>query len=190
MSVNALERRPRRAAFTIAAGLAAIGVVLIADAATLRQTGGYSGFGPAAVPRIVGGGLIGLGLWTAIAARRGDAPRPPRQEPVPVLWVLGGLLALLALLHLTGFIVAAALLFAMTARGFGQRDLALALVVGLALTTVVYGVFDRLLRLNLPGGPLEDLIFATVLPAVVGAIHALLALLPFWPAAWAPAAGI
>ena len=47
----------------------------------------------------------------------------------------------------------------MTARGFGQRPLWKALVVGLVLSLAIYGVFDRLLRLNLPGGPLELLIY-------------------------------
>ena len=65
----------------------------------------------------------------------------------------------LALLHVAGFILSAALLFGFTARGFGQRPLWRNIAVGLGLALLIYGVFDRLLRLNLPGGPLEHLIF-------------------------------
>ena len=60
---------------------------------------------------------------------------------------------------MVGFAISGAILFGMTARGFGQRPLWKALVVGLVLSLAIYGVFDRLLRLNLPGGPLELLIY-------------------------------
>ena len=63
------------------------------------------------------------------------------------------------LLHPAGFIPASALLFGMTARAFGQRPLWRNFAVGLGLALAIYFVFDRLLKLNLPGGPLERLIF-------------------------------
>jgi len=94
-----------------------------------------------------------------VAGLKGDLPRPPRQAPAPVLWIMGGLIGQLALLHVAGFVISGALLFGMTARGFGQRPLWKAVAVGFVLALVIYGVFDRLLRLNLPGGPLELLIF-------------------------------
>lgn len=153
------ERRPRGAAFVIAAGLAGLAALLLVDAAGLKQDGGYAGVGPADVPRIIAYGLLVLAGLTVVSGLRGDLPRPPRQAPAPVLWILGGLGLQLALLHLVGFILSGALLFGMTARGFGQRPLWRNLAVGLVLAFVIYGVFDRLLRLNLPGGPLERLVF-------------------------------
>ena len=153
------ERRPRWAAFVIAGGLAGLAAMLLVDAAGLKQDGGYAGVGPADVPRIVAYGLLVLAVMTVVAGLRGDLPKPPRQAPAPVLWILGGLGLQLMLLHVVGFAVSGALLFGMTARGFGQRPLWKALVVGLVLALVIYGVFDRVLRLNLPGGPLEMLIF-------------------------------
>ena len=152
-------RRPRGAAFVIAAGLAGLAAVLLWDAAGLRQDGGYAGVGPADVPRIVAYGLLVLAVLTVLAGLKGDLPKPPRQAPAPVLWILGGLGLQLALLHVVGFVISSALLFGMTARGFGQRPLWKNIAVGLVLALVIYGVFDRLLRLNLPGGPLEMLIF-------------------------------
>lgn len=153
------ERRPRGAAFVIAAGLAGLAVMLLVDAAGLRQDGGYAGVGPADVPRIVAYGLLVLAGLTVLAGLKGDLPQPPRQAPAPVLWILGGLGLQLVLLHVVGFVLSGALLFGMTARAFGQRPLWKNVAVGLVLALVIYGIFDRLLRLNLPGGPLEMLIF-------------------------------
>jgi putative tricarboxylic transport membrane protein len=153
------ERRPRWAAFIIAAGLAGLAALLLIDAAGLKQDGGYAGVGPGDVPRIVAYGLLVLAVLTVLSGLKGSLPRPPRQAPAPVLWILGGLGLQLALLHVVGFIVSGAILFGMTARGFGQRPLWKAVAVGLVLALVIYGVFDRLLQLNLPAGPLERLIF-------------------------------
>jgi len=45
---------------------------------------------------------------------------------VRVLWIVGGLLAQIALIKLTGFSIATGVLFAMTARGMGRVSLPLA----------------------------------------------------------------
>ena len=153
------ERRPRWAAFVIAAGLAGLAVLILSDAAGLKQDGGYAGVGPADVPRLIAYGLVVLAVLTAVAGLKGNLPHPPRQAPAPVLWIMGGLVGQLALLHVAGFMISGAILFGMTARGFGQKPLWRNLLVGFALAFVIYGVFDRLLKLNLPGGPLEMLIF-------------------------------
>lgn len=153
------ERRPRWAAFVIAAGLAGLAALILVDAAGLKQDGGYAGVGPADVPRLIAYGLLALAALTVVSGVRGDLPKPPRQAPAPVLWILGGLLCQLTLLQVAGFVVSGAVLFGMTARGFGQRPLWKAVAVGLVLALLIYGVFDRLLKLNLPGGPLERLLF-------------------------------
>ena len=153
------ERRPNWAAFVIAAGLAGMAALLLIDAAGLKQDGGYAGVGPGDVPRIIAYGLLVLAVLTVVSGLRGDLPRPPRQAPAPLLWILGGLGLQLVLLHLVGFVISGALLSGMTARGFGQRPLWKAVAVGLVLALVIYGVFDRLLQLNLPAGPIERLIF-------------------------------
>jgi putative tricarboxylic transport membrane protein len=154
-----LERRPRWAAFVIAAGLAGLAAMILWDASGLKQDGGYAGVGPADVPRIIAYGLLLLAGLTVISGLKGDLPRPPPQAPAPVLWIMGGLIGQLLLLHVAGFILSGAILFGMTARGFGQKPLWRNILVGFALAFVIYGIFDRLLRLNLPGGPLEQLIF-------------------------------
>lgn len=133
--------------------------MILVDAAGLKQDGGYAGVGPADVPRIIAYCLLGLALMTVVGGLKGDLPRPQRQAPAPVLWIMGGLLGQVALLHVVGFVISGAILFGMTARGFGQKPLWKAVAVGFVLALVIYGVFDRVLKLNLPGGPLEMLIF-------------------------------
>lgn len=153
------ERRPQGAAFIIAAGLAGLAALILFDAAGLKQDGGYAGVGPADVPRLIAYALLALAVMTVVTGLKGNLPRPPRQAPAPVLWILGGLGLQLVLLHVVGFVISGALLFGMTARGFGQRPLWKAVAVGLVLALIIYGLFDQLLQLNLPAGPLERLIF-------------------------------
>lgn len=151
--------RPDRAAFLIAAGLGLIGAVLIWDAGRLPAMGGYAGVGPAAMPRLIGGVLILLGLFTALSGWRGDHQPRPRQEPAPLLWIIGGMVAQISLLHVAGFSIATGILFACTAAAFGERRFAISLPVGIGFAFLVYGVFDQLLKLNLPAGLPETLIF-------------------------------
>ena len=72
--------------------------------------------------------------------------------------VLGGLAALIAVIGFGGgFIIATALLFAMTAAAFGRKAFHIDIIIGLVLATIVYLVFSKLLALTLPAGPLERL---------------------------------
>lgn len=152
-------RRPDGAAFIIAALLIGLGAVLFWDAMRLPQDGGYAGVGPASMPRIVGGGLIVLGILTAITGYRDGPRRVPPQRLGAVGWVLGGLVLQLLLLKPQGFSIAAALLCACTAAAFGKRNLALTLPLGLVFALAIYALFDGVLKLNLPAGWLETAIF-------------------------------
>jgi putative tricarboxylic transport membrane protein len=118
--------------------------MILRDAAGLKQDGGYAGVGPADVPRLIAYGLLLLAGLTVVAGLKGDLPRPPRQAPAPVLWIMGGLVGQLALLHVAGFVISGAILFGMTARGFGQKPLWRTCWWGFVLAFVIYGVFDRL----------------------------------------------
>jgi putative tricarboxylic transport membrane protein len=153
------QRRPQGAAYAIAAGLAAFGGLLVREGWRIPDRGGYSGVGPGDVPVIVGSGLLVLACWTAIDAWRGRGTELPKQELAPVLWIGLGLVLQLLLLKPLGFTLATALLFACAARAFGKTNLALTLGVGLVLSFVVFGVFDKLLTLNLPTGWPEKLVF-------------------------------
>ena len=79
-------------------------------------------------------------------------------------WRLGPAIVLLALVGLSGsiwlglgFILGSTLLFAFTARAFGRRALLADLVIGVVIATLIFLMFNKLLKLALPMGPLERL---------------------------------
>ncbi len=123
------------------------------------MSGGYSGVGPAAMPKLVGVVLIVLAVFTAVSGRQSPAEDRPSQRISPVLWIVGGLAAQIVLLQPLGFTLATGILFACGAAAFGERRVFLSLPAGLLLAFAAYGVFDVLLRLNLPAGLLERLVF-------------------------------
>ena len=156
---SADERRPDGAAFIIALLLAGLGALLVWQGMAIPDKGGYAGIGSGDLPI-----FIGICLWPLAAAHvwkglRQGSPRMPRQQPVPVLFIIGGLALQLVLLKPLGFSIASGLLFACTAAAFGRRRFQVSLPVGIGFALAVYGVFDRLLQLNLPAGFLETLIF-------------------------------
>lgn len=160
MTGDGSERRPAGAAFAIAAFLVVFGGVLIRDAYRVPNKAGYAGIGAGDIPWLIGVALVILGALTALSGLRGrfEAEAPP-QRIGPVLWILGGLAAQLVLVHGAGFVIATAILFVCAAAGFGEKRFHLSVPFGFVLALAVYGVFDGLLKLNLPGGPLERAIF-------------------------------
>jgi putative tricarboxylic transport membrane protein len=156
---TATKRRPDGAAFIVAAGLAALGAVMLWQAGTIPDKGGYAGIGSDAVPRFVGYGLLLLAIGHVVTALRHGRTGKTHLEIIPVLWVVAGLALQLLLLKPLGFGIASGLLFGLTAAGFGKKNLALTIPIGIALSLLIYGVFDQLLKLKLPAGFLEILIF-------------------------------
>jgi len=153
------ERRPDWAALIIAVALAALAAVIAWDASQLKVTANYSRIGPQTFPFVVAGLLMVLAVWTAFEAWRGVFPERERDEFGPIAWIVGGLAAQMLLLNVAGFSIATGLLFAATARGFGQRKLYLSVPIGIVLAYVVWVIFAKLLQLSLPAGPLENLLF-------------------------------
>ena len=152
------RRRPDRAALFVAVGLLALAALVAWDASRLGAGGAYARVGPQTIPFAIAICLGGLSIWTVFAAFRHDFPQRERQEWVPVLWIVGGLLAQITLIKVTGFSIATGILFAMTARGLGRVSLPLALLSGILISALIWFVFGRLLQLTLPVGPIEQLI--------------------------------
>ena len=168
---DAAKRRPDVAALVIAAALAILGAVIALDASRLGAGGAYARIGPQTIPYGIAVCLGLLAVWTVIEAVRGDFPEREKQEFVPVVWIVGGLLAQLILIKFVGFSIATAILFAMTARGLGRVSLPFAFGAGLILSVLIWFLFARLLALTLPAGPLEHLIIdlLTAKPSATGA---------------------
>jgi len=150
-------RRPDTAGFVIAAVLLLIAVVIFWDTSTLQLAPTY-GVGPKAMPYVIASGLVILALGNFALAWRGDFPARESLDPKAIILILGGLAALIAIIALGGgFIPATAVLFAATSSAFGRRAVLTDLAIGLVLGITVFLLFDKLLTLSLPAGPLERL---------------------------------
>ena len=132
---------------------AAIGVLLGTFVGVLP------GIGPQAMPLVVAAGLAILAIGNLVIALRGELPERESADPRAVLLILGGFVALIALIAFGGgFIIATAILFATTAAAFGRKAFLVDLGIGLALGVIIFLLFDKLLTLSLPAGPLERLL--------------------------------
>lgn len=152
------SRRPYGPALIVAAALFVTAGIIVADAMRIEITSTY-GVGPAAVPYVIAAGLAILGAAHVVMAWRGVWPVPEPDDLPPIVIILGGFAALIALIGLGGgFIPATAILFAATATAFGRRAILTDLAIGLVLAIVVFLIFDKLLTLSLPYGPLERLL--------------------------------
>jgi putative tricarboxylic transport membrane protein len=154
------RRSPRidPAGIVIAAALLGLAGLVWLDMTSLTISSVY-GIGPKAMPIVVAVGLALLSVGNLIMALRGELPERESADPKAVLLIIGGLAALIALIRLGGgFIPGMTLLFATTAAAFGRRALLADLVLGFAVSLVVYLLFVKLLTLSLPVGPLERLL--------------------------------
>src|SRR5262249_53676437 len=127
------QRRPDRAALVIAACLGIAAIVILWQTAMMPVTASYARVGPTTFPYVIGAGLLVLGVWTAVAAMRGEFPGREEQSAGPVLWIVGGLVAQMLLVKVAGFSIATGLLFAATARGFGRGPLWFTVPLGIVI---------------------------------------------------------
>jgi putative tricarboxylic transport membrane protein len=159
MSGPAAPRRPDRAALVIAAALAALAAVIFWQTRAMPVSAQYARVGPTTLPYVVAAGLALLAVGTAVSAVRGGFPEREADHVGPMLWIIGGLVLQMLLLKAAGFAIATGLLFAFAARGFGRGPLWFTIPVGIALAFVIWLIFAGVLKLSLPAGPLERLVF-------------------------------
>jgi putative tricarboxylic transport membrane protein len=146
------------AGLIIAALLLALAGIVFWDASNLELSSAY-GVGPRAMPIVVAAGLAALSVGNLVMTFRGDLPEREDIDQKAILLILGGLAALIALIGIGGgFIPATAILFAATAAAFGRRAFLVDLAIGLGLGVLLFLLFDKLLTLSLPAGPLEKLL--------------------------------
>lgn len=150
--------RPDVAGFVIGAVLLALAAVVAWDAMGLQLAATY-GVGPKAMPYVVAVGLAVLAVGNFVLAWRGAFPEREEIDPRAIALILGGLAAMIATIGLGGgFIAATTILFVATASAFGRRAVHIDLAIGIALAFAIYLLFDKLLTLSLPAGPLERLL--------------------------------
>jgi len=150
--------RPDAGGMAIAAVLLLLAAVILWDTTTLQLAPTY-GVGPKAMPYAVAAALALLAVGNFVLAWRADFPAREPLDPRAIVLILGGLVALIAIIGLGGgFIPATAVLFAATAAAFGRRAVHIDLAIGFALALAAYLLFAKLLALSLPAGPLERLL--------------------------------
>lgn len=151
-------RRADRAGLVVAALLALVAVVIVWDTSRL-ELGQTYGVGPKAMAYVIAAGLALLAVGNLLLGLRGDFPARASADGKAILLILGGLAAVIAIIGFGGgFIFATTFLFALTATAFGRRAFLVDLAIGFALSLLVYMMFDKLLSLSLPAGPLERLL--------------------------------
>jgi putative tricarboxylic transport membrane protein len=146
------------AGVAIAVGLFALAGVIVWDVIGLGGGMAY-GIGPQVMPLVIATGVVILAIGNLVLALRGELPERESADPRAVLLILGGFVALIALIAFGGgFIIATSILFAATSAAFGRKAILTDFAIGLVLALVVYLLFDKLLTLSLPAGPLERLL--------------------------------
>lgn len=144
---------PARRPWWLAVIVIGLGVVCIWGASSLPAASRYAGIGPGSVPRLLGTGLIGLGVLLAIQIARGEDFRPQGAEnadidapmrPVAFLLALAAAALPVVTLRSLGLPLAAMISFTLVARAFGSRRLLVDLVTGAILGSLSWLLFDRL----------------------------------------------
>ena len=150
-------------ALIMPAVLAAFATYLLFGIFTMKVPPNAAFPGPQFFPAIIAAGLYFFAVVLGIGAVRAALVTPlvddeePGERMVGVdwrsfAWVAGSFLGFAFLLGILGWIIAAALLFMGIARGFGQRRVLFAAVVGLTISSLSYIAFDMGLGLSLPSG--------------------------------------
>jgi len=149
----------------VAAGVTAIGALVLWGSFYLPTGGGYAQVGPGVVPRIVGTLTLFLGALLLREAFTGgfrdvdeEAEVHLPMDWIAFAWVSGGIIGYGLLIEHAGFILSSTLLFVLVARGFNSRRWVLNAVTGVILAIAVYAIFNYGLGLTLPAGVLKGLL--------------------------------
>lgn len=144
--------------------LGALGVVVLVDAATIATDFTQRGpIGPKTVPFLVGGLLLVVAALLARDVLRGGRGSAEAGEDVDldapsdwrtVLLLTAAFLANAVLINIIGFPLSGMILFWGSAYALGSRNPVRDPLISAVLSVATYVVFDQLLGVPLPGGPL------------------------------------
>ncbi|MBZ4014617.1 tripartite tricarboxylate transporter TctB family protein [Streptomyces purpurogeneiscleroticus] len=144
--------------------LLVLGVLVLTDAVTMDTDITQRGpIGPTTVPIVVGALLLVVAVLLAVDVLRGGRGEAESGEDIdlsePGDWrtvalLAGVFLANAVLIGPLGFPISGALLFWGSAYALGSRNLTRDPLIAAVLSLVTYVVFNNLLGVPLPGGPL------------------------------------
>ncbi|WP_260958599.1 tripartite tricarboxylate transporter TctB family protein [Pseudomonas citri] len=145
------------AELAIGAGLVAISLILAIGALRFPPEMGFVVLGAHVYPCAVALFLGGVGVLLSYQAVTGGfrdekngEERVLRGGVAGAMWVTAGLILIAMLINVLGFVLAAGLLFACSARGFGSRHPLRDIAIGMALTLPIYWLFNAGLGVSLP----------------------------------------
>lgn len=160
--------KPKPAELFLSLAVLALGIAVAVGTSQLSSAGGYARIGPNVAPAVIAGALILLGIWLAYEALSGGwrnaAPDDAAERGEhdfhagAFIWISAGLFAQILLIHVAGFVLAQAVLFACVARGFGSAKWLRDLAAGVILALSVFLFFVKFLNVNLPAGWLRPIL--------------------------------
>ncbi|WP_204764803.1 tripartite tricarboxylate transporter TctB family protein [Lentzea nigeriaca] len=155
-----------RSELGICALLVALGVLVLTDALRIPTDFAQRGpVGPKAVPILVGSLLLVVAVLLARDVLRGGRGEAEGGEDVDltepadwrtVLLLCGAFLANAALIGVVGFPISGAILFWGAAYALGSRAFVRDPLIAAGLSILTFVVFNNLLGVPLPGGPLME----------------------------------
>ncbi|GAB1512258.1 tripartite tricarboxylate transporter TctB family protein [Actinophytocola sp. KF-1] len=164
--MTATSLRQDRSELGICALLAVLGVLVLVDAINIPTDFAQRGpVGPKAVPVVVGVLLLVVAVLLARDVLRGGRGEAEGGEDVDlsapsdwrtVLLLSAAFLANAALIGVVGFPISGAILFWGAAYALGSRAFVRDPLIAAAMSIVTFVLFDRLLGVPLPGGPLME----------------------------------
>jgi len=162
-----LEKKDR-SELGICALLAVLGVLVLVDAINIPTDFAQRGpVGPKAVPVVVGVLLLVVAVLLARDVLRGGRGEAEGGEDVDlsapsdwrtVLLLSAAFLANAALIGVVGFPISGAILFWGAAYALGSRAFVRDPLIAAAMSIVTFVLFDNLLGVSLPGGPLMEVL--------------------------------
>ncbi|WP_414940039.1 tripartite tricarboxylate transporter TctB family protein [Amycolatopsis sp. cmx-11-51] len=155
-----------RSELGVSVGLVVLGVLVLTDALSIPTDFAQRGpVGPKAVPILVGSLLLIVAVLLARDVLRGGKGEAEGGEDIDltepadlrtVLLLCGAFLANAALIGLVGFPISGAFLFWGAAYALGSRNLVRDPLIAAGMSVVTFLVFNNLLGVPLPGGPLME----------------------------------
>ncbi|MDX0454757.1 tripartite tricarboxylate transporter TctB family protein [Sinorhizobium medicae] len=150
-------RIPNRPTAMIAVVLFAIAFITYWDASHMKVRATY-GMSASAASYFVAILFVVLAIGHLISAFKPSDIEVESADWMAVGWIGFALAGLIGSIWLGGgFIPGSTLLFALTARAFGRKALLVELCLGAVIGVFVFLLFNKLLTLALPQGPLERL---------------------------------
>ena len=158
------ERLKQHSELWVCAFLLLLGGLVLIDAISIPTDFTQRGpVGPKAAPVLVGGLLVLVSVLLALDVLRGGKGEAEAGEDVDldapadwrtVLLLAAAFLANIVLINLVGFPLSGMVLFWGSAYALGSRNHVRDPLVAAGLSIVTYLVFNNLLGVHLPGGPL------------------------------------